>query len=363
MVDKDASDSYEAELGEGRFIVDVDVMPTTSSAIAFELRYIAAGGQGGPICVDSVAINPDSVSLKVGKTKALAAVINPENAQIASIEWTSSNDDVATVDQDGKVTAVAKGNATITVTVTDVDDCVVTATCAVTVTTSGGGGFSGGGGGAATPLAKHEAFIGGYPDGNFAPDKQITRGEVAAIFARLLADKAEAGKVYTSTFKDVPADLWSASSIGLMQSLGMLSGYEDGTFRPEQPITRAELIALVCRFKAAAPGVPVFNDVPSTHWAYNDINAAAAQGWTGGYEDGSFRPGQPITRAEVVSILCRVLDRNADAEYITERYVYLPNTFKDINSSHWAYWNVMEAANGHEYKVVRDAEDWAGLIK
>ncbi|MBQ3205213.1 MAG: Ig-like domain-containing protein, partial [Peptococcaceae bacterium] len=209
LIDKDASDSYEAELEEGRFFVDVDVMPTTSSVLEFVLKYISEatvasieisstdhktnyyvgdaldvtnlkllvtytnsqfnyvnvtpamisgfdtttagektvtityegattqytitvsdpGGQGGPICVRSVAITPDSVSLKVGNTEALTANITPANAQIASVVWTSDNDAVATVDQNGVVTAVAKGNATITVTVTDVDDCVETATC------------------------------------------------------------------------------------------------------------------------------------------------------------------------------------------------------------------------------------------
>ena len=363
VIDKDENDDNDYDVDDTTLTVNVNTMPTSGFALEFVLKYVAAGGgeEDDTIAVTGVTLDKDTLSLKVGNTAALTATVAPDNATNKAVTWASSDESVATV-ANGVVTAVAEGTATITVTTVDGS---FTDTCAVTVTTSGGGSFGGGGGGggAATPLAKHEAFIGGYPDGNFAPDKQITRGEAAAIFARLLADKAEAGKVYTSTFKDVPADLWSANSIGLMQSLGLLGGYEDGTFRPEQPITRAELIALVCRFKAAAPGVPVFNDVPSTHWAYNDINAAAAQGWTGGYEDGSFRPGQPITRAEVVSILCRVLDRNADAEYITERYVYLPNTFKDINSSHWAYWNVMEAANGHEYKVVRGAEDWAGLIK
>ena len=252
LIDKDASDSYEAELEEGRFFVDVDVMPTTSSVLEFVLKYISEatvasieisstdhktnyyvgdaldvtnlkllvtytnsqfnyvnvtpamisgfdtttagektvtityegattqytitvsdpGGQGGPICVDSVAISPDSVSLEVGNTEALTANITPANAQIASVVWTSDNDAVATVDQNGVVTAVAKGNATITVTVTDVDDCVETATCVVTVTkTSSGGSFGGGGGGGYIKPAKPEVIV---PDNAVADGVTVT---------------------------------------------------------------------------------------------------------------------------------------------------------------------------------------------
>ena len=318
--------------------------------------------------VTGVALDKDTLSLKVGNTAALTATVAPDNATNKAVTWASSDESVATV-ANGVVTAVAKGTATITVTTVDGS---FTDTCAVTVTTSGGGssggaggggGFGGGGSSSTATEYTHNAFIGGYPDGTFGPDKQITRGEVAAIFARLLADQKVPGKVYTNNFSDVPSTLWSAESIGFMQSLGMLGGYPDDTFRPEQPITRAELVAIVCRFKAAVPGVPVFNDVPMAHWAINDINAAAAQKWVGGYEDGSFRPERPITRAEVVSILCRVMERNADVGYITSNYAALANTFTDVRVTHWAYWNIMEAAIAHDCKVMDNEESWEEVKK
>jgi len=168
-----STDLADADIDEGNLLVDVYAMPTTGSALEFELRYIVSdpGGQGGPICVRSVAITPDSVSLNVGNTKALTAIITPADAQIASVVWTSDNDAVATVDQNGVVTAVAKGNATITVTVTDVDDCVETATCVVTVTkTSSGGGSFGGGGGYIKP-AKPEVIV---PDNAVADGVTVT---------------------------------------------------------------------------------------------------------------------------------------------------------------------------------------------
>lgn len=325
------------------------------------------------VVVTGVSLNKTTTALTVGGEETLVATVAPDNATNKAVTWSSSDTSIVTVDENGKVTAVGAGTATITVTTADGG---FTATCVVTVNTSSGGGsntgsggssssgsssYGGGGGGIA--LKEHTAFIGGYPDGTFGPDRQITRGEVAAIFARLLSDKADANKVYTNTFKDVPADLWSAHSISFMQELGYISGYSDGTYRPEQPITRAELVAIVCRVKSANGGEAAFLDVDNTHWAAGAINAAAAKGWVGGYSDGTFRPSQAITRAEVVSILCRMLDRHADTEYITKSYTYLPNTFTDMNSGHWAYWNIMEAANGHKYRTVKDTETWATLIK
>lgn len=229
--------------------------------------------------------------------------------------------------------------------------------------------YSGGGGGSYSPskpvLNKedHFAFMSGYPDGTFGPGRNITRGEAAAMFARLLTESMELGKVYPNTFSDVPSDLWSANSIGYVQKFGLIAGYGDGTFRPNAPITRAEFAAIACRFENLTKGNAMFKDVPDTHWAANAINFAATRGWVGGYEDGTFRPNAYITRAEVVSVTCRLLERNADASYITENYAKLPHTYSDVNKGHWAFYSVMEASNGHDYTMNNKAETWTNLHK
>ena len=359
LQDKDASDDYDATLDEDKFFVHVDVMPTTSSALEFVLNYIETSSGTGGICLSSITLDPEEVSLKVGKSKVLTLTISPERADIASVVWTSSDETVATVDQNGKVTAVHKGNATITVTVTDYDGCIGAATCEVTVTKASSGGF-GGGGSYVKPVEKEEkpklpglkkdvklTFMGGYADKLFRPDAEMTRGEVAAVFARLMDVEKEAGKVYIGGFTDVPMSLWCANDIGFIAQYGLLAGYGDGTFRPEQPITRAELIAIASRFEVLAEGKAVFNDVSDRHWAEDCIHDAAAAGWVNGYADGSFKPDNHVTRAEVAAILCNVLDYNATAGYVAANYD-LTNTFADVTPDHWAYWSIMAAANAHK---------------
>lgn len=189
--------------------------------------------------------------------------------------------------------------------------------------------------------------MGGYADKLFRPDAQITRGEVAAVFARLLDAERDASKVYISGFIDVPTSLWCANDIGFVKQFGLLAGYEDGTFRPNNPITRAELVAIVSRFVELTTGYVAFHDVDASHWAAGAIHRVAAQGWAGGYEDGTFRPDNYITRAEFATILCRMLGYNTDASYVAANYD-LTNTFSDVTPAHWAYWNIMAATNSHK---------------
>lgn len=222
---------------------------------------------------------------------------------------------------------------------------------------------SSGGGGSSKPVLNkedHFAFLTGYPDGSFGPNRNMTRGEVATMFANLLTEKMKPGKVYENTFTDVPADLWCANYIGYVQQFGLISGYEDGSFRPDAPITRAEFATIACRFEELTEGTKTFSDVPETHWAYRFIRYAAHRGWVSGYEDGTFKPDQYITRAEVVTVTCQLLERIPDKNYIAKNIDDL-KTFPDVDEDYWAYWFVMEATNGHNYTKKNNVETWVDL--
>ena len=204
----------------------------------------------------------------------------------------------------------------------------------------------------------HYAFLVGYADGTFGPECNMTRAEVTTMFARLLTEQIEADKTYSSTFNDVAKDCWAANYIGYMQQFGIATGYEDGSFRPDAPVTRAEFAAIASRFEKLTQGSASFTDVPDTHWAVRYINFAATRGWVTGYEDGSFKPEHSITRAEVAAVTCRLLERSADQTYIRSHIGEL-RTFADVTESHWAYWYAMEAANGHDYTKSGASENWS----
>ena len=204
----------------------------------------------------------------------------------------------------------------------------------------------------------HYAFLVGYADGTFGPECNMTRAEVTTMFARLLTEQIEADKTYSSTFSDVTKGCWAANYIGYMQQFGIVTGYEDGSFRPDAPVTRAEFAAIASRFEKLTQGSASFTDVPDTHWAVRYINFAATRGWVTGYEDGTFKPEHSITRAEVAAVTCRLLERSADQTYIRSHIGEL-RTFADMTESHWAYWYAMEAANGHDYTKSGSSESWS----
>lgn len=203
----------------------------------------------------------------------------------------------------------------------------------------------------------HFAFLVGYTDGTFGPERNMTRAEVTTMFARLLTEQIEADKTYSNTFSDVPKGYWAANYIGYMQQFGIITGYSDGNFRPDAPVTRAEFAAIASRFEKLTEGSKSFADVPDTYWAARYINFAATRGWVTGYSDGTFKPENPITRAEVAAVTCRLLERSADQNYIRSHFNEL-RTFSDMTESHWAYWYAMEAANGHDYTKSGGSENW-----
>lgn len=204
----------------------------------------------------------------------------------------------------------------------------------------------------------HTAFLVGYAEGTFGPERNMTRAEVTTMFARLLTEQIEADKTYSSTFNDVAKDCWAANYIGYMQQFGIVTGYTDGSFRPNAPVTRAEFAAIASRFEKLTQGSKSFTDVPDTHWAVQYINFAATRGWVTGYADGTFKPEHSITRAEVAAVTCRLLERSADQTYIRSHIGEL-RTFADVPDTHWAYWYAMEAANGHDYTKSGGSENWS----
>ena len=219
----------------------------------------------------------------------------------------------------------------------------------------------------------HYAYIIGYSeDGTVRPNANITRAEVATIFFRLLTDEARDQFWMTSNnFSDVLPNDWYNNAVSTMVNMGIIQGYEDGTFRPNANITRAEFAAIAARFMASGYGVEddLFTDI-ANHWARESINDAAMAGWINGYEDGTFRPDAAITRAEAVTLVNNVLQRKPDADHMLDSMIKWP----DNPEGTWYYEAIQEATNSHDYDLFEDAEyetwtalqenrDWAALEK
>ncbi|EFI41858.1 hypothetical protein HMPREF0629_00487 [Peptoniphilus sp. oral taxon 386 str. F0131] len=204
----------------------------------------------------------------------------------------------------------------------------------------------------------HFPYVMGYPDGSFKPEGNITRAEMTAIFSRLLTEKMHVGDNYPLSFSDVARSSWYAEYIGQLTSVGVIAGYPDGTFRPENSVTRAEFATVASRFITSKKSTGGFADILNNHWAKESIENVRAEGWISGYSDGSFKPDQYITRAEVVSIVNKMLDRYADKNYVDSHAMELTN-YTDLSKNHWAYYPIMEASNGHDYeRLSNNQEVW-----
>ena len=191
----------------------------------------------------------------------------------------------------------------------------------------------------------HIPFFQGYVDNSFRPDNPITRAEVSAIFFRLLAGSEKDGYV-PSKFQDMPSGQWYTQYVNYLAHIGILTGYPDGDFRPHQSITRAEFVTIVARFHdSRASDWNSFTDVNVGHWASADIFAAYRRGWISGYPDGTFRPDDSITRAEAAKIVNAQLGRMVDTIAL-DRVI---NPYNDVSRSHWAYADIIEASLRHEH--------------
>ena len=209
----------------------------------------------------------------------------------------------------------------------------------------------------------HYAYIVGYPNGNVEPNGNITRAEVATIFFRLLTEEVRtANSTQSNSLSDVTRGQWFNHAVSTLSSMGIVKGHNDGTFAPNAPITRAEFAAIAARFDDKNTNTSSkFTDIAS-HWAKNEIGIAANKGWINGYPDGTFRPNQYITRAEAMTLVNRVLNRLPEnSSDLLDSMIKWPD---NSDASAWYYLAVQEATNSHYYKTKENKfEKWTELRK
>lgn len=291
------------------------------------------GGGGGGGSMIGITLDKKAVSGNVGETvKVTATVKNTKKTPT----WTSANESIATVDENGNITFVGVGETTIKVAVNGVYktvNVVVTEEEVATPTPAP----------TEKPVINKEfskPYAGGYEDGAFRPENNITRAELAAMIARLSYGDELPDGMYATSFPDVDGDAWFNKHIGYLENLNVLTGYEDGTFRPYDTITRGEIAAVIARAQKydVIPTISTFADVTDADWAKDYIMTLANKGIVGGYGDGLYGTYSPLTRAEAVTIINRVLAPS------TAVVTFTPN---DI-AGHWAEQSIMLAVNDRE---------------
>ncbi|MDD3751951.1 MAG: S-layer homology domain-containing protein, partial [Tissierellia bacterium] len=214
------------------------------------------------------------------------------------------------------------------------------------------------------PLAElekfdHFAYVIGYPEGDVRPLNNITREEVAMIFYRLLTDESRNQLLSdVNPFTDLNEIMWSNRAISTLYNAGIIAGYPDGTFKPSDPITRAEFATIAAKFdKLELGSTSEFTDIFG-HWAEKYITSAEIKGWIKGYPDLTFKPEQDITRAESMTLINNVLERIVPEENIHPDAIFWP----DNPSTEWYYEAVMEATNSHDYIYEEDGDElWTGM--
>ena len=219
----------------------------------------------------------------------------------------------------------------------------------------------------------HYAYIIGYGNNDVRPQNNITRAEVATIFFRLLTDETRtANMTKSNSYNDVKDGDWFCCAVSTLSKMGIIKGYEDGSFKPNDPISRAEFAAIAARFDPNGDKTPAsFFDVTS-HWAKDEISIAANHGWIKGYEDGSFKPDQKITRAETMTLVNRVLNRLPETK--DDLHKDMKTWVDNMDETAWYYLAVQEATNSHYFKNktgtkfeqwtdLRDTRDWSELEK
>ena len=201
---------------------------------------------------------------------------------------------------------------------------------------------------------EHNGYMGGYGNGLFGPNDNMTRAQAAQMFYNLLLNK---NVDITVDFTDVPADAWYGNAVRTLASLGVIKGIGDGQFAPNRTITRAEFTVIAMRFANVSADVTnPFTDISTNDWFYSAVTSAVSYGWINGYGDGSFRPQATITRAEVVTIVNRMLNRTADRNFVDSNATA---QFDDVPNTYWAYYNIMEATIAHDHSIDNDGvESW-----
>jgi len=187
------------------------------------------------------------------------------------------------------------------------------------------------------PTKLQSAYITGYQDGTFRPDATVTRFEIAALMSRVLTREETAAEI---VFRDVPTTHWAYDAINKVVKMGLIGGYQDGSFKGERPITRAELASILSPLAPEADASRNGLTDLSGHWAEQAINRVQAAGYMKGYQDGKFRPNQTLTRAEAVTVINRVIGR-APIRGI------MKSSWKDVRDQHWALGDIEAASLDH----------------
>ena len=205
---------------------------------------------------------------------------------------------------------------------------------------------------------EHIAYLGGYGNGLFGPNDNMTRAQVAQMFYNLLLEK---DIPVTTSFSDVPTDAWYAKAVNTLASLGIIKGIGNDQFAPNRTITRAEFTVIAMRFaNVSATVTNPFSDIASSDWYYTAVTSAVSYGWITGYSDGTFKPMATITRAEVATIVNRMLARTADRNFVDSSAV---TRFDDVPATYWAYYNIAEATTAHTHTIDNDGvESWGRLM-
>ena len=205
---------------------------------------------------------------------------------------------------------------------------------------------------------EHIAYLGGYGNGLFGPNDNMTRAQVAQMFYNLLLEK---DIPVTTSFSDVPTDAWYAKAVNTLASLGIIKGIGNDQFAPNRTITRAEFTVIAMRFaNVSATVTNPFSDIASSDWYYTAVTSAVSYGWITGYSDGTFKPMATITRAEVATIVNRMLARTADRNSVDSSAV---TRFDDVPATYWAYYNIAEATTAHTHTIDNDGvESWGRLM-
>jgi hypothetical protein len=196
-------------------------------------------------------------------------------------------------------------------------------------------------------VAEHFTYVIGYEDKTFRSEGLISREEIATIFYRLLSVDLREANQANAAFSDVDAGRWSSVYIGTLQNLGIFSGYEDGTFKPGESITRAELAAIAVKFSGI-----------TGNWSESYIDEAIKAGFIVGYPDGAYYPDRFITRAEAVTLINRLLKRDINVDAFKTYGTSGIALFPDVDKSHWAFYNIVEASVAHKYTLDANGEIW-----
>ena len=322
----------EKAIGEG----------VTETAFQFKVTIpgLAGGTYGG------VTFNGGEATVDITPGTPVDITNLPAGAQYTVTELNADN---YSVSYQGETGSIPESDAAI---------------CTVTNALTGGGDVPGpgpgpnpGGDDGGTPALNrrdHYAYIIGYPDGDVHPQGNITRAEVATIFFRLLRDPVRTQYwSQTNSYSDVAGDKWYNNAISTLSNMGIICGYPDGTFRPDAPITRAELTKIAAGFfsdpRVAATYDGRFSDVHGAEWYISYLMTAIKEGLIEGYPDGSFRPDRPITRAETCTIVNRTLGRKPDKDHLLPESAMI-NWPDNLDRNVWYYAQMQEATNSHDYR-------------